>query len=327
MTPNRTGLLTLTSPGARAIVWLYFTTNAILAVWTIGGMRVPWHVALALVLVGALALAITFDTHEQLSLPVTIAALLVGPLNAALLSWDLLYVGYNSWFIGVGAATLFLVCIRGRIALAWLGFAILTAVMLIWGASDPIGIGSVAVMMARQALVLTVGTMFAIGLKRTEKVIDKLTRAAAERAAAEAAGVAESTERARRHAELAESVAPLLERIASGEPLSAADRREFAVAEAELRDSLRARGLRIPVVTEATRAARRRGVDVVLLDDSGTDAPDSELAAFAAVIAEALDGTFDGRVTARLLPPGRPVMGTVVADGSHYVKHEVARGA
>jgi hypothetical protein len=199
--------------------------------------------------------------------------------------------------------------------------------MLAWGATTPVGVGAAAVMMARQGLVLVVGTMFSIGLRRSSFDIEQLAREAAERAATEAVGLAETAERARRHAELAETVAPLLERIASGAPISAEDRREFAVAEAELRDGLRARGLRVPVVTEAARAARRRGVDVVLLDDSGAGASDDEVEAFAAVVAEALHRSTDGRVTARLLPPGRPVLGTVVADGSAYLSQEVARGA
>ena len=41
---------------------LYFITNAVLAVRTIGGMRERWHVALALALLGGLTLAAMFDT-------------------------------------------------------------------------------------------------------------------------------------------------------------------------------------------------------------------------------------------------------------------------
>ena len=325
MSPARAGLLDLTGPGARGVMWLYVITNAVLAYWTIGGMRVPWHVALALLLLGGLTLAASLDTGERLSLPVTILAIVVGPLNAAILAWDMTYVGYNSWFIGTGVVSLFLVSLRGRIPLAWVGFALHTGVLLLWGATTPIGVGAVAVMMAKQVLVLVVGTMFSIGLRRTSKDIEHLTREAAERAATEAAELAETAERARRHAELSETVGPLLERIASGAPISAEDRREFAVAEAELRDSLRARGLRMPVVTDAARAARRRGVDVVLLDDSGTNAPGADVEAFGTIVAETLKSSTDGRVTARLLPPGRPLLGTVVADGSTYLSHEVAR--
>ncbi|CAN5229664.1 hypothetical protein BH09ACT5_BH09ACT5_18790 [soil metagenome] len=332
MSPTRAGLLDLTSPGARAVMWLYVITNAILAYWTVGGVREPWLVPLAFLLLGGLTLAATLDTGERISLPVTILAIIVGPLNAALLTWNLTYVGYNSWFIGTGTVSLFLVCLRGRIPLAWLGFALLAGVLLAWGATTPVGVGAVAFMLAKQALVLVVGSMFSVGLRRTARDIEHLTREASARAEAEAAGLAETAERVRRHAELVEAVGPLLERIASGAPISAEDRQEFAMAEAELRDSLRARGLRMPVVREAARAARRRGVDVVLLDDSGARAPGAdeprvELEAFAAIVAETLEHSQDGRVTARLLPPGRSLIGTVVADGSAYVSHDVARGA
>lgn len=331
MTPARAGLLALTGPGAHATMWLYFATNAALAVWTIGGMREPWQVPVALVLLGGLTLAATLDTGERLSLPVTVLAMTVGPVNAALLAWDLPSVGYNSWFIGTGTVAMFLVCIRGRIGLAWAGFAVLAAVLLLWGATTSFGIGTAATMMARQGLILVVGTLFSIGLQRTAVDIEHVARDAAVRAATEAAALAERAERTRRHAELTESIAPLLERIVSGAPSGAEDRQAFALAEAELRDSVRARGLRVPLVTEAARAARRRGVEVVLLDDSGKDAgagrdPDDELLAFAKLVAEALRGSCDGRVTARLLPPGRAILGTVVADGSQYLAQEVARG-
>jgi len=326
------GLMNLTGAGARAVMWLYFASIASLALSTLGGIREPWRVVLALVLFGGLTLAATIDRSDRLSLPVTVFALAVGPVNAVLIAWQLPYVGYNTWFIGAGATSLFLLCLRGRIGLAWVGFALLAVVVLVWGATTPwLGILGTAGMLGRQGLVVVVGTLFALGLRRSAAEIDRLTAATAERAATEAAELAETAERARRHAELAETVEPLLRRIASGAPASADDRREFGLAEAELRDSLRAKGLRMPAVTDAARAARRRGVDVVLLDDSGADGgragAGSELESFATIVAETLDGTTDGRVTARLLPPGRAILGTVVADGSTYRKHEVHRSS
>ena len=325
MKPTLAGLTNLTGWGTRAVMWLYFVTIAALALSTTGGIREPWRVIIAIALFAVLTLAATLDGGDRLSLPVTLLAVVVGPINALLLAWQLPYVGYNSWFVGAGTTTLFLLCLRGRIAYAWIGFGVLSAVILVWGATSFVTVAGAGTMLARQGLVVVVGTMFALGLRRTIREIDTLTAAATERAATEAARLAETTERARRHAELAETVAPLLERIASGAPISVDDRRDFAIAEAELRDSLRARGLRTPVVIDAVRSARRRGVDVVLLDDSNAETPDDQLEAFAQLVADTLHDSIDGRVTARLLPAGRPVLGTVVADGTTYSKHEVPR--
>ena len=86
-----------------------------------------------------------------------------------------------------------------------------------------------------------------------------MTAAASVSAIAEAAGLAAATEREQRLQELGEFATPLLEQLASGAPIAADDRVEFAVAEAEVRDSVRARGLRLPEVIEAARSCASAG--------------------------------------------------------------------
>lgn len=326
MASRSTHLVSLTGTGAHLFVWLYFAATAALALWTLDDSAQPALVILVLALYAGLCLAMQLDTGERLSLPVTLATIAVGPASVLLLSWQLAPGGYTSWYIGAATAALFLVNLRDRIVLAWVGCALFVAAVLWTGATSPIGLATATLVAARQSAIVAVGTLAALGLRSTSDRIRDLAAEASARSAAEAAGVAIAQERELRVAELRASVAPLLQRIAN-EPITAEDRSEFAVAEAELRDGLRARGLRIPEVTAAARAARRRGVDVVLLDDSGGTAPEKDVRDFASLVAGVLDTAVDGRVTARLLPPGRQLMGTVVADGSHYVSHEVARGA
>lgn len=323
--PHRsTQLVSLTGTGARAFLWLYFAATAALALWTLPDTRQPVLVIVVLALYAGMCLAIHFDDGQLLSIPATLPAITVGPVSVLVLSWHLVPGGYTAWYVGAATAALFLVNLRGRILLAWVGCALFVAAVLIAGATSSLGLPLATLIATRQSAVVAVGTLAALGLRRTGERIREVTAEASVRGAAEAAGAAIAQERARRLAELRTSVVPLLQRIASS-PISAEDRSEFAVAEAELRDGLRARGLRIPEVTEAARAARRRGVDVVLLDDSDGQAPEGGIHEFASVVAEVLHSAVDGRVTARLLPPGRPLLGTVVADGSSYVSHEVAR--
>ena len=106
MTPTLAGLTNLTGAGARAVMWLYFASIASLALSTLGGIREPWRVTVALALFGGLTLAASLDRSDRLSLPVTVFAVVVGPVNAALIAWQLPYVGYNTWFIGAGATSL-----------------------------------------------------------------------------------------------------------------------------------------------------------------------------------------------------------------------------
>ncbi|MBX3099316.1 MAG: hypothetical protein KF761_07010 [Salinibacterium sp.] len=325
MNSSASGLVSLTGAGARLFIWAFFAATVILAMWTLSDSTIPALVIISLVLYAAVCVAVSRDRGERLSLPVAISATLVGPLSVLLLSWQLIDDGYTAWYVGAATAILFLVTLRGRIVLAWVGCAILVGALLWWGATTPVGIAAAALMAMRQSAILAVGTLAAVGFLRTSRRIQYLVAEASMRVAAEAAVRAVAEERARRLSELRASIGPLLERIDDGTPLSEDDKAEFAAAEAELRDALRARGLRVRLVIDAARAARRRGVDVVLLDDSSGQTPEEDLTEFATIVAQMLDESVDGRVTARLLPLGRPLLGTVVTDGSTYRAREVVR--
>jgi hypothetical protein len=182
------------------------------------------------------------------------------------------------------------------------------------------------VLVARQVPILIVGTLFATGLRRTGDEIEKVTAATSMGAIAEATAAAARRERDQRLTELGGFATDLLEKLASGQPISDADRIEFAVAEAEVRDSVRARSLRLPEIVTAAREARRRGVEVVLLDDGGPGAHTADdLASVATELSHALDTATDGRITARLLPAGRASIATIVIDGSVYERRDVGR--
>jgi hypothetical protein len=121
-------------------------------------------------------------------------------------------------------------------------------------------------------------------------------------------------------------VTPLLEKLVDGSEIQPQSRIDFAIAAAELRDGLRARSLSTPRVLEAARDARRLGIEVTLLDDSdpSTLSPGDLERAESATVA-ALRAARDGQVTARLLPPGRDNIATVVTDGTAHRSIEVSR--
>lgn len=323
---NRSSFVRLTGTGAHVFVWLYYATTVTLALWSLGDSTRPWIVVLVLVLFAAGVLALTLDRGDRLSLPVALGVSAIAAGSIYPLSWQLVPGGYTAWYVGAATAFLFIVNLRGRIAVGWAGCAAMVAALILWGATTPIGLADALTISARQSAIVGVATLTSLALQRTGSRIRELTAEASVRSADEAAGLAVAEERTRRLAELRSSAVPLLQRIAGGGPITDDDRVAFAVAEADLRDSLRARGLRVPAVVDAAGEARRRGVDVVLLDDSGGDLDGADLAGFVVLVTEALASATDGRVTARLLPPGRAVLGTVVADGSVYSKREVLRG-
>ena len=324
---QRLEMVQLTGTGARAVIWIYFATNVMLGIWTLDGVRSPWPTVLALGVLAAVCIAATVDTGDRISRVTTILILVSGPLMTALVSWNLLYGGYTQWYFGAGTIALFYLGLRGRVGLAWIGYAVLSACILVWGVTTEIGLANAVVLVARQVPILIVGTLFATGLRRTGDEIEKVTAAASMGAIAEASAAATRRERNQRLAELEGFATALLEKLASGERISADDRVEFAIAEAEVRDSVRARSLRLPEVVASAREARRRGVEVVLLDDGGPQPRDpGSLAAVGAALSQALDAATDGRVTARLLPPGRDALATIVSDGSEYARVDVTAG-
>lgn len=318
-------MIKLTGAGARIMTWLYFVTLTVLAVWSLDEVRTTWPTLVGIALFAIVCVVLTVDTGERLSLSTTVITAATWPVVALLISWQLTAGGsFSQWYLGAGTATLFFVSLRGRVGWAWIGFALLSAAIVLWGATTTVGAGTALLLVAKQFPILVVGTLFAIGLQRTSASIQQLTAETSARAAIEAADVAATAERNRRLSELDAFATPLLTLLVSEDPLTEFDRREFAVAEAELRDGLRARSLSVPPVVEAARQARRRGVDVVLLDDSDPVrlAPE-DLDSVIAQVGDALAQSRDGRIVARLLPPDREGVATLLIEGSSGARTEV----
>ena len=317
---QRIEMVELTSSGSRRLVWAYYVTLLVLAIWTIDKVREPAATVLAIVAFAAISVIFTFCSATRIPADWTWVVIGLSVASTGLVLWQLMpHHGYASWVMGAAGTSLFFVALRGRLRLAWVGFGFVTVVIAAWGLTVGPGLDVSLLAAGRQAAVLLVGTLFAISLKRTGDEVERLTDEATDRAISESQQVAIDEERRDRLLALGEFVTPLLERLASGAKISEDERVEFALAEAELRDGLRARGLQLPVIAAAARAARRRGVEVVLLDDSEPLSMRPSDAAIAADrISELLDAAKDGRVTARLLPSGRDAIATVVVDGAEH---------
>jgi hypothetical protein len=316
-------MIELTGAGARFLIWSFFVTIAVLAVWTLGENRYPVLVCIGVLLFAGACLAVTIDRGDRLSLAATTYIMVVG-VGSCFLSWQLISLGYPQWFIGSMTVSFFYVSLRGRMILAWVGFTLASAVIMVWSLTTDFGFASGLLSFSRHLPIMIVGTLFAAGLRRSGDDIRRLAAESTARAAAEAALVATAREREDRLVALGEFATSLLERLATGEAPTPAHRQEYALAEAELRDSVRAPSLALPDVTAAARSARRRGVEVVLLDDSEPSSLGaSALARASSRIAALLNATKDGRLTARLLPPGRDVIATIVVDGTRNLSEDV----
>ena len=225
--------------------------------------------------------------------------------------------GYAAWCLGAGAAVCCGLIARERPRQAWAGLVLTIIVLGMWTLDtghNPIII-----------LTLGAGQLFPLVIWHlTARLSVDIT---ARTAASETAG-AEIAAQRRAHREsealmrqamtsVRRRVEPLLTAIADGAPITAGMRARARMLEAELRDERRAPFFTGTRVIESARAARIRGIDVILLDDRGTSGGLTDDAREAIInrAARALDDARKGQVVIRLLPPRqRPRLLSIVTD-------------
>ena len=322
---TRLDQVALTGRGTHILLWAYVATSGALAVWSIGEVRSPWPTLLGLLVLVGVGVLLTLDSSQPLRRSTAVTVAIAWTAVSVLVSWQLEVAGgHSQWYFGAATVTMFFVGLRGRQGIAWLGFLAQAVVIVLWGATSEFGVVTALLLVGKQLPILIVGTLFTVGLRRTTSTIARLTAKTSTRAIVEAAELASTAERNARLQELDALATPLLARLVDGTPLTDADRLEFAVAEAELRDGLRARSLTVPAVVAAARAARQRGVEVVLLDDRYPEIPDAAtLETITSDLVTALDAASSGRVVARLLPPGRDEAATILSDTGAEQLHRV----
>lgn len=316
-------LLYLDSAPARLLVLLFVVANAVFMVSTAHLLIRVWPSLVALVLVWGCAVLLVRASSDPFPWPDTLAVLSVVVISSVLMSFALpvdTQPGRAIWHLGANTWLLFFLALRNRAWMAWVGMGALSAVTAIWGAATGLGPMVGLTLLQSHMGILLVGTLFAMILRTTSLRIDILNERSVRSAVDSAATDAARQVRRARVAELATVAVPLLEKIAQGVPLDANDRMDFAITEAQLRDSVRGRSLAVPAVETATAAARRRGVEVMLLDDRGQSIDDGEaLDRITTAVVDVLDAARGGHVTARLQPAGRPAAVTIVAADGEQV--------
>jgi len=306
-----------TGTGARLVLLLFVATQALLTFVNLDKVAAPWASILALVLVCAAGGVLTMHITHPYPMPLVLLIACVVVVATVLVTWNLPAsgpIGYAGWHWGAITFVLFVLALRGRIGWAWLSFAAMAGLTLVWAQTVGRGVVAGVGLVDRHAGLLLVATLFAVGLRRTHRRIAAITRSQIELAEQDAASRAVLAEQAAQTATLDELARPALERIAGPDPLGSAESGEFVLLEALLRDRLRAAALLTPTVTDAVRRARAAGMDVVLLDDRG-DAPlppDLQARVEGAVLAALAEPGIEA-LTVRLLPAGRAQLATVVA--------------
>ncbi len=319
-------LLGVGKAGAPLLLALFVLGNLTFVLTTLDRVSSPWPCIVAALIVSAAAVPIFVPHSDPFPLEWSLWVLVAVASSTGLVSWQLAStgsLGREAWHFGANTWLLFFLTMRGRPVLGWVGFAIMLGITA-WWAVD-VGRGPLAAvgLLETHAGILFVGTLFRGALRRASRRINSLNARSLELAAAAASSDAEQDIRRQRVAELAEVATPLLAKIARSSQVLPGERIEYLLAEATLRDSVRARSLHLPEIAAATAQARRRGVEVTLLDDRGGGLPNPvAMRRLTDRITESLRDVDRGRLTVRLAPLGRETAVSIVIE-SEGLTHRV----
>ena len=320
-------LVGITGWGARAVLVLFIVVYIVITALAGGAPMASWPGWLTLALVFAAAALEVVPGQNPFPIPRALFVVAVVLLTIVTITWPqspATNPGYEMWNWGADSFLLFGLALRGRIVLAWIGAGATTALVAAWSWSavgNPLpGLG----LFYSQLAALFAGTFFAYGLRRTAQRILDFQAVERRRESEERARDARAEQRTREVARIRELAGPALEVIAAGHS-TAAQREEHRLLEAQLRDDIRGRSLAVEPLTGAARSARSRGIDVIMLDDTGWP-PGAEPAVAAAqwAAARVASTTAASAITVRLTAePGRAVV--TVATDSEAVSHTILR--
>ena len=228
--------------------------------------------------------------------------------------------GYASWCTGAGSDLSRGLLMRGRPVYAWAGSAATTLATAYWVISTGRPLLMIFTYMLGHYFTLAswhgvahLSTRATTQIAATQRESARLQ--AQQRAHEEADRIMTS-----RMASVRQRVTPLLTQIANGKAPTPKLRSQAYLLEAELRDEIRAPFFTGTSIVTSAQAARRRGTEVILLDDSGdnTTIDDRTRANAVNYVTKLLDLTQSNRVVIRLNPPRCPTLLTIVTDDTRY---------
>ena len=317
-----TSILQLADARGRIILFFYGAGNTFVAILNLNRLINPALGIIALLLMWTALVILARPGAEPFDIRLTLSVIALSLAITFLGSWNMLdtkTTDYASWHLGVSTFLLLFLALRGRRLMAWLAYISFASIVLVAGVTTDRGASLALNDVLRQAATLLIGTLFAMILRRTSRTITALQETQLQRTTAEAAMAAATAERALQTGRLERVARPALTRILDDEPFSQRELNDFVLLEATLRDGIRAAGFSSERLTEETRLARERGLQVVLLDDRGGDLLRRDRVRVEDALVKEYHATKYGTITARLSPHGRDDIATIVVDEvGHY---------
>ncbi len=307
--------------GVGVLALLYVVVQVLCAVLAAVAVPHSWPLQLGMLALALVAAEVLRRSPRRVPSPgrtAVVLALSCGGLvvaaSAAGIHPGSLYSYGNAWFAVAVAFLLVALALRRRVAAALAGAGVIVAVLVVTGALLGMPAAMIVQVTVRPVVIVGLAVALLVAVERMQRRIAELHQDSVASAERESWTLAARAELTARVAELARTAVPLLERIGEGGEPTQAQRREYASCEGELRDALRAGSLAREPVIGAVAAARERGVDVVLLDDSGGAVDDGLVDPVVSWMAAEI-ATARIRVVGRLLPPGREARASVSVDG------------
>ena len=228
--------------------------------------------------------------------------------------------GYASWCTGAGSDLSRGLLMRGRPVYAWAGSAATTLAVAYWVTSTERPPFMIFTYMLGHYFTLASWHGVAHLSTRATTQIAATQRETARLQAQQRAHEEADRIRTSRMASVRQRVTPLLTQIANGRAPTPELCSQAYLLEAELRDEIRAPFFTGTSIVTSAQAARRRGTEVILLDDSGdnTTIDDRTRANAVNYVTKFLHLTQSNRVVIRLNPPRRPTLLTIVTDDTRY---------
>lgn len=314
------------SAGARAIAAGLALVHFILLVYECAAHSYwRWPLAALSFIALLLPAALLLKTWPEALLPRWVAQLtviVIGAVNFLVLPQIITtgWPGYASWCTGAGNDLSCGLLMRGRPVYAWAGSAATTLATAYWVISTGRPLFMIFTYMLGHYFTLAswhgvahLSTRATTRIAATQRETARLQ--AQQRAHEEADRIMTN-----RMASVRQRVTPLLTQIADGKAPTPELCSQAYLLEAELRDEIRAPFFTGTSIVTSAQAARRRGTEVILLDDSGdnTTIDDRTRANAVNYVTNFLDLTQSNRVVIRLNPPRRPTLLTIVTDDTRY---------
>ncbi|MFI6172102.1 hypothetical protein ACIBCN_35365 [Nocardia sp. NPDC051052] len=298
------------------IIAVVLATDAAVVIRSVRRADLPLSVSLvaAAVLIAAATVVVVFDTGKPINQQAAAFVAAAGPIATVIANEQVtaeLHAHTSVWTAYTAGSALAMLVLRGRNTLAWTGTAATWIAVVLAASGEPTAYVQAVVPLVNVAI----AAVFAAIMRPTLRSLHHLEVESTARAVKQARIDAKDAERKRQLNRLDRRARPMLERIAAAVPFELDEREECRLLEAELRDELRAPDLSTPELLAAARAARQRGIEVMLLDDGGLESATALLSTRVRTVATLeLNNVRDGQITVRVLPPGRPYLATVLVN-------------